>query len=133
MKVDGACHCGNIAFEAVIDEARAGLCHCTDCQALSGAPFRASAPAKAEDFRLLCGTPKTYVKTADSGNKRLQAFCGDCGSPIYATSPDNQAVLNLRLGILGQRAAIVPKRQIWCDSALGWAKDIAAIPSVPKG
>jgi hypothetical protein len=31
---------------------------------------------------LLSGTPKTYVKTAESGNKRLHAFCGSCGTPI---------------------------------------------------
>jgi len=50
-----------------------------------------------------------------------------------ATSADDPVVLNLRLGIVRQRAAIVPKRRIWCDSALGWAKDLSAIPGVAKG
>lgn len=130
MKVEGKCHCGAISYEAIVDPEKCGVCHCTDCQAFSGAPFRASVPARREDFHLLSGTPKTYVKTADSGAKRAQTFCEICGSPIYATSPDDPKIYNLRLGAVKQRAQIVPKRQIWCSSALPWAMDIRNVPSV---
>lgn len=130
MKVEGKCHCGAIAYEASVDPEKCGICHCTDCQTFSGSPFRASVPARKEDFRLLSGTPKRYVKTADSGAKRVQTFCEICGTPIYATSFDNPEVYNLRLGAVKQRAQITPKRQIWCGSALPWAMDIGAIPSV---
>jgi hypothetical protein len=133
VKVEGNCHCGNIAYEAHVNPAKAGMCHCTDCQTLSGAPFRASVPARVEDFRLLRGTPKTYVKTAESGTKRVQVFCGDCGSPIYATSFEHPTLYNLRLGAVKQRAQIKPQKQIWCDSALEWAQNIADIPGAPKG
>jgi hypothetical protein len=128
VKIEGQCHCGGIAYEAHVNPAKAGMCHCTDCQTLSGAPFRASVPAKVEDFRLLRGEPKIYVKTAESGRKRAQAFCSNCGSPIYATEADQPTLYNLRLGAVKQRAEIVPTRQIWCDSALEWAKDVRAIP-----
>ena len=40
MKVDGQCHCGNVTYEADIDPERASICHCTDCQALTGSPYR---------------------------------------------------------------------------------------------
>src|ERR1700744_2149354 len=98
MKIDGACHCGAVAWEADIDPAKASICHCSDCQTLSGAPFRASVPAREEDFRILKGTPKTYVKMAESGNRRAQGFCADCGSPIYSTTVGNSKIYNLRLG-----------------------------------
>lgn len=133
MKVDGHCHCGEIAYEAHVDPARSAICNCTDCQTFSGSPWRASVPAKVEDFRLLRGTLKTYVKTAENGNKRLQAFCGDCGSAIYATTPENQTIFNLRLGALTQRADLPPKRQIWMESALAWAQDISEVPGVARG
>jgi hypothetical protein len=77
VKIHGACHCSAIAYEAEIDPARVTVCHCQDCQSFSGAPFRASVPAKAEDLRILRGAPKVYVKTAESGNRRAQGFCGD--------------------------------------------------------
>jgi hypothetical protein len=133
MHVDGECHCGRIAFAAEVDPSRSGLCHCTDCQKFSGSPWRASVPTKVEDFHLLRGTLKTYVKTADSGAKRLQAFCGDCGSAIYATSAENQTIFNLRLGALKQAANLPPQRQIWMESALPWAHDISGVPGVARG
>jgi hypothetical protein len=133
MHVDGECHCGRIAYEAEIDPLRSAICNCTDCQIFSGSPWRASVPARAEEFRMLRGVPKTYVKTAENGNRRLQAFCGDCGSAIYATTPENQTIFNLRLGALKQRADLPPKRQIWMDSALPWAHDVTNVPGVPRG
>ena len=84
MKIDGACHCGQIRYEAEVDPAKVVICHCTDCQTLSGSAFRTVVPSEANSFRLLAGKPKVYVKTGESGNKREQTFCGDCGSPIYA-------------------------------------------------
>lgn len=126
MRIDGGCQCGAITFEAEIDPASVSMCHCSDCQAFSGAPFRASVPAKTEDFTLR-GTPSIYLKTAESGRKRAQGFCGNCGSPIFATSETDRTLYNIRLGGVRQRAELVPRQQIWCDSALPWAQNVAAI------
>jgi hypothetical protein len=41
-------------------------------------------PAPAAHFVLRRGTPKSYIKTAESGNKRRHTFCGNGGAPIYA-------------------------------------------------
>ena len=38
MHITGACHYGAISYEAEIDPATVGLCHCTDCQIFSGSP-----------------------------------------------------------------------------------------------
>jgi hypothetical protein len=132
MKIQGHCHCGAIAYDADVEPAKSTICNCNDCQCFSGSPWRASVPARAQDFRLLRGTPKTYEKTAESGARRIQAFCGDCGSAIYSTSAGNQAVFNLRLGAIRQRADLAPRRQIWMESALPWAGDITDIPGVMK-
>ncbi len=40
MRIDGQCHCGGITYEAEVDPATARICHCTDCQVLSGTAFR---------------------------------------------------------------------------------------------
>jgi hypothetical protein len=84
MKIDGHCHCGRISFEAEVDPTAITICHCTDCQTLTGTAFRANIRAQAADFVLRSGTPKSYVKTAESGNRRRHAFCGDCGTPVPA-------------------------------------------------
>lgn len=129
MKVDGACHCGAITFEAEIDPERVRICHCTDCQQLSGTAFRVVAPCEESAFILRTGTPKIYVKTAESGRTRQQAFCGDCGSPIYATSdePAGSRRLGLRVGTLAQRRELTPKRQFWYQSVLPWLPPFPSI------
>jgi hypothetical protein len=69
---------------------------------------------------LKSGQPKIYVKTAESGNKRANAFCPNCGCPVYAAAPGaNPPSYGLRVGALDQRADLpAPARQIWCRSAL---------------
>lgn len=130
MKITGSCHCGAITFEAEIDPATVGVCHCTDCQTLSGAPYRASVPAARDKFRLTSGKVATYVKTADSGNRRVQAFCATCGSPIYATADgDPDAPVNIRAGVIRQRDQLVPKRQVWTKSRQDWVEHLDAIPA----
>ncbi len=58
MKVDGHCHCGSIVYEAEVDPEQVVICHCTDCQSLSGTAFRTAVPTKPNTFRLLSGAPK---------------------------------------------------------------------------
>ena len=84
MKVDGGCHCGSIRYEAEVDPAKVIICHCTDCQTLSGSAFRTVVPTTEGTFKVIAGTPKAYIKTGESGNQREQTFCPDCGSPIYS-------------------------------------------------
>ena len=131
MKVTGGCHCGAIRYEAEVDPATAGICHCTDCQQMSGTAWRASVRARAEDLKL-AGEPRVYIKTAESGTRRAQAFCPTCGSAIYAVTPGDERIYSLRLGSVDQRAELPPRFQIWCDSALPWALDISAVPGRAK-
>ncbi len=129
MKVDGACHCVAIAFEASIDPQKVRICHCADCQQLSGTAFRVMVPCAESEFHLVSGNPKIYIKVAESGRRRQQAFCGNCGSPIYATSdePPGGRTLGIRVGVLRQRNELVPTRQYWFRSAVPW---LPAMPNV---
>jgi hypothetical protein len=134
MMVDGRCHCGRITYEAEIDPAAMRGCHCSDCQALSGSAFRTVALTKPGGFRLLSGELKTYVKVADSGARRPQGFCPECGSPIYSTFEGSEPkVYSLRLGTCAQRAKLVPVAQICCGSAIPWLDELPAITRRMKG
>lgn len=127
MHINGACHCGKITFAAEIDPSRVMVCHCTDCQVLSGAPFRAVVAVPIGKFNLQ-GTPKSYVKVAQSGNRRAQVFCPDCGTPLYATAPQNPTSVIVRLGCVEQRAQLKPSVQIWQHSALPWLAEVSTLP-----
>ena len=131
MKVEGACHCGEITYEAEVDPAKVTLCNCTDCQMLSGTPFRVSVPAPSAGFRFIQGKPRVYVKTAESGTKRRHAFCASCGTPISSSADsDTPPAYSLRIGCLKQRALLPPRRQIWHKSAIAWAQNVSDVPAV---
>ena len=131
MKIDGRCHCGFVTYEAEIDPEKVMICHCTDCQTLSGSAFRTVALTREGGFNLLSGEVKTYVKIGGSGARRPQAFCPECGSPIYATSEgDGPKVYGIRLGTSRQRHELVPRAQIWCRAAQPWLGDIGTIRKV---
>ena len=133
MKIDGACHCGSITYEASVDPQRVSVCNCTDCQVLSGSPFRVSVPSEPGTFRLVTGKPTVYLKTAESGNRRRQGFCAICGAPIFASADaDAPESYSLRVGGIRQRAELPPKRRIWCGSALAWSQDVSHVPGIER-
>ena len=72
MKIDGRCHCGCITYEAEIDPEKVLICHCGDCQTLTGSTFRTVALTYEDAFKLLSGELKAYIKRGESGAKQGQ-------------------------------------------------------------
>jgi hypothetical protein len=133
MKIDGRCHCGQVSFEAEADPETTTMCNCTDCQTMSGAPMRAVIITRPGTFVLLSGKPKEYLKTADSGAVRPQAFCPECGTALYSTSAgDDPKPYNVRVGVLSQRYELVPRRQIFVRSQQAWIHDLSSIQKFDK-
>ena len=69
MKIDGRCHCGAITYEAEVDPEHTSICHCTDCQQLVGHRVPDLDPRRHDQFKILTGEPKVYVKIGDSGGQ----------------------------------------------------------------
>ena len=133
MRVKGGCYCGYITYEAEVDPDTVWICHCIDCQHLGGSAFRIQVRSYEGAFKLLGSQPKIYVKTtAESGNKRAQAFCPECGTALYATTVGGPDVYTIRVGTSRQRRELPPKRQAWCRSALDWVMNLESLPQDPK-
>lgn len=123
MKIDGSCFCGKITFKAEVDPESVTVCHCTDCQVLTGSAFRLTIRATAANVSF-SGEPQTFLKIADSGRRRRHGFCGSCGTPLFATEPDEPLVYAFRVGTIRQRSEFRPKRQLWVRSKLPWLSQI---------
>jgi hypothetical protein len=52
MKIVGQCYCGQVSFEAEIQADKVRVCHCVDCQTLSGSAFRTNVPVAQGTFVL---------------------------------------------------------------------------------
>jgi hypothetical protein len=129
MRIDGRCHCGAVAYEAEVDPANVIICHCPDCQAMSGGPYRVNVPVLTENLTLR-GELTSYVKQGASGDDVRTTFCPTCGTPLYSCKGEAPAFVWLRTGSVAQRAELPPKRQGFCHAALPWANDISDIPRI---
>ncbi|MCP4984465.1 MAG: GFA family protein [Gammaproteobacteria bacterium] len=128
MKVTGACHCGQISFEAEVNPGQVLICHCTDCQTLSGSACRTATPVTEDGFKLLRGNLKTYKKIAEDGTPRAQTFCPECGTPIFVGPADGDTgMLGIRVGSISQRDRLPPNNQHYCGSAQAWVQDLSAV------
>ena len=133
MKIDGQCYCGYITYEAELESDNLIVCHCTDCQTLSGSAFRTIAFSVEDGFKLLSGEPKIYVKKSERGVERPQAFCPECGTPIYGTVVgDGPKAYGIRASTIRQRDQLVPKTQIWTRSAQHWLVDLDDVHGLEK-
>jgi hypothetical protein len=132
MKIDGACLCGAVRYEAEIDPAGIMVCHCRDCQVNGGGAYRWGVVVPKEQFRLLAGTLKTYRKQAASGNYRDLAFCPDCGTSLYGTQADAPVSYSLRLSTARQSRELAPKLQIWTGAAYDWVNELERVPGLER-
>jgi hypothetical protein len=130
MKIDGGCHCGYIAYEAEADPAKAMICHCTDCQTLSGSAFRTVLLTSEGSFKLRSGElrqdrRKRHRPTAILLSKMWNAH-------LFHDSWRRPESPLPSFGYVRQRDQFTPNLQLWSRSAQHWVNDIGSIPRIEK-
>lgn len=101
------------------------LCHCRDCQRISGSAFGFNWVVPAAQLSVI-GTPKEYTSTADSGNPVTSHFCGNCGTTLWREGPATQGMTYVKGGMLDGAAAegAKPVAEIFTKSRLPWLQAI---------
>ena len=77
-----SCRCGQLKATVTGDPVRVSVCHCLDCKKRSGSAFAVQARWPKAQVAVE-GNSKTFVNTADSGNRITFHFCPDCGSDVH--------------------------------------------------
>jgi len=135
MHINGSCFCGAIEYKAEIDEDRIGLCHCRDCQIMSGRPFRMSSGTDPSKVQITKGTPAHFEKTADSGFVRRMSFCDKCGTHLFAEPLDkgeDGAFTSVRLATCDQFSQLKPIAELYCNSKVPWLPEFGGTLKFPK-
>ena len=125
----GGCACGAIRYECAAPPLRMVNCHCRDCQRASGSGYSATLIMAAGSVRLLHGECKEHQTVADSGNVAKRAFCGICGTPLFAGSAARSEFLGVKAASLDDPSWFAPEADVWVESAQPWD---AMDPGIPK-
>lgn len=128
----GGCRCGKVRYEATADPIFTGVCHCTSCQKSTGSAF-ATVVALPTAALTVTGATKQFDDIGDTGQATHRQFCPDCGSTVVQTADVMAGVTMVPVGSLDNPASASPAMQIYCDSALPWAKvpDMQGFPKMP--
>jgi hypothetical protein len=114
----GSCLCGSVKYTTTAELGPFGYCHCTSCRKASGSAHAANAPVPRGHFHLVAGADELREHESTPGKHR--AFCGRCGSPIYARLDAAPDVIRLRLGSLDTPFGERPRAHTWVSDKADW-------------
>lgn len=107
-----SCNCGAIRIEARGQPVRVGLCHCTTCRKVSGAPFTASGIWRVKDVTVLGATASWKDSTV------ARHFCPSCGSALFGAFDSEIAI---GLGAFDVAPTdLVPTYELWAARREKW-------------
>jgi hypothetical protein len=129
--LEGGCLCGKVRYSADAEPIFVGVCHCTDCQKISGSAYSTVLGIPADALKVT-GTTKTFTKPGDSGQPTHRYFCPECGSALLHDAAVMPGVMMINVGTLDDPSMVKPGMQIYCDSAQSWAKLPPGTQSFPK-
>jgi len=82
MDVEGGCLCGAVRYRYSGEVLRHAVCHCRDCQRVTGSAFHCGVVVEKKGFTVTRGRMRVHRAIVDSGRWIDRSFCADCGSHI---------------------------------------------------
>lgn len=117
---DGGCQCGRVRYRISAEPDTVYICHCSECQKQSASAFGMSMTLAANAIDVTEGTPKTFRRSAASGNEVTCTFCPECGTRLFHATTGRPGKVNVKPGTLDDRADLDPVAHVWTDSAQPW-------------
>ena len=120
---EGGCHCGALRYAVNAPPFATYICHCTDCQRVSGSAFNISIVFP-ESAVAITGPSRRIARKLGSGAIGYRWTCPECGVWIGG-DPKLDAKRNierriLRGGTFDDRRWVKPTLHMWVQSAQPW-------------
>jgi hypothetical protein len=115
----GGCGCGAVRWELSEPPVGSAYCHCKRCQRRTGTSVSVSALAMAEQLTITRG--EGLVRTWRPETGWHKHFCGECGSALFTTNPDDPTVVGMRMGGFDEDPGVRPGFHQFTAYAPAWA------------
>tara|TARA_B110000503_G_scaffold32101_2_gene52078 strand:+ start:14152 stop:14559 length:408 start_codon:yes stop_codon:yes gene_type:complete len=99
MKFTGGCYCKKIRYEVDGEPLMKGLCHCRECQYISGGGANVAMAVPSSTFCYTAGEPKSFSR-ADLDSPVKREFCADCGTSLTSQPPSMPDMVILKVGTM---------------------------------
>lgn len=114
MKITGGCYCGKVRYEAEGEPIMRALCHCRECQYISGGGANVALAMPMSGFRYTSGEPKDFERS-DLESPVKRQFCPDCGTSLASLPPVLPDVIILKVGTLDDPSVFgAPDMAMYC-------------------
>ncbi len=113
LEYTGQCQCGGIQYVLAGEPLEVYFCHCRECQKQSSSAFGISVIARAADFRVVSGQPKSWSRGTDQGNRLDCYFCPDCGSRLWHQADNDLGHVSIKGGSLDVMPDMRDAAHIW--------------------
>ncbi|HET9459469.1 MAG TPA: GFA family protein [Sphingomicrobium sp.] len=121
-----SCRCGQPRATVSGEPVRVSICHCLNCKKRSGSAFSVQArwPRDQVDIQ---GRSKSFVITADSGNRATFRFCPECGSDVHyeidgKVDPKLKDLVAIPLGAFDDPYFTSPRFSVWEERKHDWVE-----------
>ncbi|XPF93518.1 GFA family protein [Colwellia sp. RE-S-Sl-9] len=116
--VTGSCLCESIVFECENSFTQFHLCHCVQCQKVTGSAHASNLFIAPNKIKWLKG--ENLIKRYDVPNRSISsAFCTECGSGVPYLSGSGKALV-VPAGCLDGTPNIEAQDNIFCDEKAQW-------------
>lgn len=116
--ISGSCLCGLVHFEVDFQPERFYLCHCQQCQQLTGSAFAANIFTKPNNIEWLLGYE--YISHYQHPTREFsKAFCSKCGSALPFVNKSGKALI-IPAGSLSKALTDIPDANIFVSEKVKW-------------
>jgi len=118
------CYCGAISWKVVGTVAYTAVCHCRDCQTISGSAYGSTSlmiyDPKGVEFQ--GDEPKVFHAESEQGNPTQRGFCGTCGTVLFNHVSEGREDEHwaMRTGSMVDSRALRMEKEIFMKSKLSW-------------
>ena len=126
MVMSGGCACGALRYRAEGEPLVQGLCHCRNCQRLSGGGHVGFLcfPDEAVTFE---GAAVSHDLTGGSGGTATRYFCPTCHGGVFGRTEVMPGKLNVYAGSLDDTSQFKPTLAVFTRSRPPWDTSSAVL------
>ena len=118
-RISGRCACGGINYATTANPDFTLICHCRQCQRISGSGHAAQFAVPVKETRVE-GAVKFSDQIADSGNTVSSGFCKRCGSPMLTKTTKMPDTYFFHAATLDDPSIFVPQFVVYEEAKPPW-------------